>query len=84
MVQDLIRKLEQHFAVRLETLAGIEENVHFRLPPELADQAVRSAVNRRGWSSARGVMGIPLRQQLRVGAYVLKQRLLGRDRYPWC
>ena len=27
-------------------------------------------------------MGIPLRQQLRVGAYVLKQRLLGRDRYP--
>ena len=27
-------------------------------------------------------MGIPLRQQLRVGAYVLKQRLLGRPRYP--
>jgi hopanoid biosynthesis associated radical SAM protein HpnH len=27
-------------------------------------------------------MGIPLRQQIRVGAYVLKQRLLGRDRYP--
>ncbi|HEX3208851.1 MAG TPA: adenosyl-hopene transferase HpnH [Geminicoccaceae bacterium] len=27
-------------------------------------------------------MGIPLRQQIRVGAYVLKQRLLGRDKYP--
>jgi hopanoid biosynthesis associated radical SAM protein HpnH len=27
-------------------------------------------------------MGIPLRQQVRVGAYVLKQRLRGRDRYP--
>ena len=27
-------------------------------------------------------MGIPLRQQIRVGAYVLKQRLLGRARYP--
>jgi hopanoid biosynthesis associated radical SAM protein HpnH len=27
-------------------------------------------------------MGIPLRQQVRVGAYVLKQRLLGRDKYP--
>ena len=27
-------------------------------------------------------MGIPLRQQIRVGAYVLKQRLRGRDRYP--
>jgi 4-hydroxy-3-methylbut-2-enyl diphosphate reductase len=38
LVQDLIRKLGQHFAVQVETLAGIEENVHFRLPPELADQ----------------------------------------------
>src|ERR687896_1657148 len=27
-------------------------------------------------------MGIPLRQQIRVGAYILKQRLLGRERYP--
>lgn len=27
-------------------------------------------------------MGIPLRQQLRVGAYVMKQRLQGKKRYP--
>jgi hopanoid biosynthesis associated radical SAM protein HpnH len=27
-------------------------------------------------------MGIPLRQQLHVGAYIMKQRLLGRDKYP--
>ena len=27
-------------------------------------------------------MGIPIRQQVRVGAYVMKQRLLGRKRYP--
>jgi len=27
-------------------------------------------------------MSIPLRQQIRVGAYILKQRLLGRERYP--
>ena len=27
-------------------------------------------------------MGIPLRQQIRVGAYILKQRLAGRDKYP--
>ena len=27
-------------------------------------------------------MGIPLRQQIRVGAYVLKQRLRRRARYP--
>jgi 4-hydroxy-3-methylbut-2-en-1-yl diphosphate reductase len=47
LVQDLIRKLEQHFMVQLETLAGIEENVHFRLPPELADQAGRPPIHRR-------------------------------------
>ena len=27
-------------------------------------------------------MAVPLRQQFRVGAYILKQRLLGRARYP--
>ncbi|MEE9241182.1 MAG: adenosyl-hopene transferase HpnH [bacterium] len=27
-------------------------------------------------------MAVPLMQQIRVGAYVLKQRLMGRDRYP--
>ena len=27
-------------------------------------------------------MSVPLRQQIRVGAYILKQRLLGRARYP--
>ena len=27
-------------------------------------------------------MGIPLRQQIRVGAYILRQRLFGRHRYP--
>ena len=27
-------------------------------------------------------MGVPLRQQLRVGAYILKQRLTGTERYP--
>lgn len=27
-------------------------------------------------------MGVPLRQQIKIGAYVAKQRLLGRDKYP--
>jgi 4-hydroxy-3-methylbut-2-en-1-yl diphosphate reductase len=47
LVRELIGKLEQHFTVQLEALAGIEENVHFRLPPELADQAARPALDRR-------------------------------------
>ena len=27
-------------------------------------------------------MGVPIRQQVRVGAYILKQRIKGNDRYP--
>jgi 4-hydroxy-3-methylbut-2-en-1-yl diphosphate reductase len=50
LVRDLIRKLEQHFVVQLETLAGIEENVHFRLPAELAERAMQAAVDRRAMS----------------------------------
>jgi 4-hydroxy-3-methylbut-2-en-1-yl diphosphate reductase len=42
LVQQLIRKLEDHFQVRVETLDGIAENVHFRLPAELADQAAEA------------------------------------------
>ena len=37
LVQQLVERLAEHYDVRLETLAGIEESVHFRLPPELAD-----------------------------------------------
>jgi 4-hydroxy-3-methylbut-2-en-1-yl diphosphate reductase len=38
LVQQLIRKLEDRFRVEVETLDGIAENVHFRLPPELANR----------------------------------------------
>ena len=31
---------------------------------------------------ARVVLAVPIRQQVRVGAYILKQRLLRRERYP--
>jgi hypothetical protein len=31
--------------VQLATLAGIEENVRFRLPPELANREMRPPVN---------------------------------------
>ena len=27
-------------------------------------------------------MGVPLRQQIKIGAYIAKQRLLGREKYP--
>jgi 4-hydroxy-3-methylbut-2-enyl diphosphate reductase len=37
LVQELIARLGDHYAVTVETLDGIEENVHFRLPPGLAE-----------------------------------------------
>jgi 4-hydroxy-3-methylbut-2-enyl diphosphate reductase len=46
LVQDLIANLRKHYAVQVEVLAGIEENVHFRLPPELADLGVPMAADR--------------------------------------
>jgi len=42
LVQQLIRKLEAHFQVKVETLDGIAENVHFRLPAELADRTAEA------------------------------------------
>jgi 4-hydroxy-3-methylbut-2-enyl diphosphate reductase len=38
LVQGLIQKLEEHYIVQVEVLDGIEENVHFRLPAELAER----------------------------------------------
>ena len=46
LVQELISKLGERYAVRIEVLAGLEENVHFRLPPELADRSVPAALDR--------------------------------------
>jgi 4-hydroxy-3-methylbut-2-enyl diphosphate reductase len=41
LVQDLIARLGERYTVTVETLDGIEENVHFRLPPELAEPIQR-------------------------------------------
>jgi 4-hydroxy-3-methylbut-2-en-1-yl diphosphate reductase len=43
LVQQVIGKLAGRYAVTVETLDGIAENVHFRLPPELAPPVSRSA-----------------------------------------
>ena len=39
LVQQLMRRFEERFRIEVGTLDGVEENVHFRLPPELADRA---------------------------------------------
>ena len=38
LVQDLVARLHDLNDVKLELMAGVEENVRFRLPPELADE----------------------------------------------
>jgi 4-hydroxy-3-methylbut-2-enyl diphosphate reductase len=40
LVQELVGRLGEHYDIDLETLAGIEENVHFRLPAELDHAAL--------------------------------------------
>jgi hypothetical protein len=45
-VQELIGKLKDHFVVHVEVLEGIEENVHFRLPAELAGSGPATTANR--------------------------------------
>ena len=69
LVQGVLDGLRQFGEIDISTLAGVAEDVRFRFPKELAD--------------VRGLpMAVPLHQALRVGAYVVKQHLLGRKRYP--
>jgi hypothetical protein len=37
LVQELVDWLGDRFEVTVDTLDGIQETIHFRLPPELAD-----------------------------------------------
>lgn len=43
LVQNLVAWLGQRFDVTVETLDGVEENIHFRLPPELASDKDRQS-----------------------------------------
>ena len=72
LVQDLIETLRRRGPVELSVLPGADENVRFRMPAEFTEPAEVKAEP----------MSIPLKQQLRVGAYVLKQHLKGVKRYP--
>src|SRR5271165_3272630 len=52
-------------------------------PPWPAWQRTCASASPKNWPIRRGSrMAVPLNQVLRVGAYVMKQHLLGRKRYP--
>jgi len=42
LVSELVERLKQLGATEVEILAGVEENVRFKMPPELADMAAAS------------------------------------------
>lgn len=46
LVRELIDRLGRDYAVEVETLDGIAENIHFRLPPELGDSSPRPSFAR--------------------------------------
>jgi 4-hydroxy-3-methylbut-2-enyl diphosphate reductase len=45
LVQKVIQKLEEHRIVQVEMLDGVAENVHFRLPAELAERRTPAATH---------------------------------------
>ena len=79
LVLDVIEALRRHGPVEVEEMDGVRETLEFRLPAELREPGDAFAV---GESVRSSVVGIPLLQAARIGAYVLRQHLVGRKRYP--
>ncbi len=81
LVDDVIEALRRIGPVKVSVLPGREENIEFRLPAELrlrADLHFQSVqVQKENLS-----MAIPFFKELRIGGYLIKQKLLGRKRYP--
>ena len=76
LVEDVIDALKRLGPVDVSVLPGREENIEFRLPAELGARS-RNTTNRNQeeWL-------FPFLREIRIGAYLLKQKLLGRKRYP--
>ena len=76
LVSDVVRWLANLRPVEISTLNGPEEMIEFKLPPELAEPA-RADIADAGASSM-----IPFFREAKIAAYLLRQRLAGRERYP--
>ncbi len=83
LVDDVINALRAIGPVEVETLAGVEESVEFRLPRELERRLSGGSVPvRAGHADKERSVGIPLNQVLSIGGYIVGQHLRGRRRYP--
>lgn len=49
LVQATVKRLRDYRTIKVKNLAGVEENVHFKLPPELAD-VPRPEAAMKAWS----------------------------------
>ena len=72
LVQGVLEGLRRFGEIDISTHAGVAEDVRFRFPASWPTPQTEGF--RR--------MAVPLNQALRVGAYVVKQHLIGRKRYP--
>ena len=43
LVEELIERLRSHFIIELEKFQGVEENVQFKLPPEISNAQLELA-----------------------------------------
>ena len=82
LVDDVIEALRRIGPVAVSVLPGREENIEFRLPAELTQRADLTALNSSQVQKENFVMAIPFFKEMRIGGYLIKQKLLGRKRYP--
>ena len=47
-MEELIERLRSHFIIKLEKIQGVEENVQFKLPPEISNAQLETASLRNG------------------------------------
>ncbi len=72
LVQGVLEGLRQFGEIDISTHEGVAEDVRFRFPAQLPSCGRLKDCG----------MAVPLNQAIRVGAYVLKQHMIGRKRYP--
>ena len=78
LVDDVIEALRRIGPVKVSVLPGREENIEFRLPAELTGRLIQTLLG----PERKLVMAIPFFKEMRIGGYLMKQKLLGRKRYP--
>src|SRR3979490_358262 len=79
LVDDVIEALRRIGPVTVAVLPGREENIEFRLPAELTAGRSTSLPISLERKIARA---IPFFKEMRIGAYLIKQKMLGQKRYP--